>query len=88
MESVQKENPKLTSSELSKIRSKLSSANDIDSVVRTVKEISSLDPKVVIKTTVLNELNKIADQVKQDIKDALSDIASAAVDSAKEALGL
>jgi len=88
MESVQKENPKLTSSELSEIRSKLSSANDIDSVVRTVKEISSLDPKVVIKTTVLNELNKIADQVKQDIKDALSDIASAAVDTAKEALGL
>jgi hypothetical protein len=88
MESVQKENPNLTSSELSGIRSKLSSANDIDSVVRTVKEISSLDPKVVIKTTVLNELNKIADQVKQDIKDALSDIASAAVDSAKEAVGL
>ena len=88
MESVQKENPKLTSSELSEIRSKLSSANDIDSVVRTVKEISSLNPKVVIKTTVLNELNKIADQVKQNIKDALSDIASAAVDTAKEALGL
>ena len=88
MELVQKENPKLTSSELSEIRSKLSSANDIDSVVRTVKEISSLDPKVVIKTTVLNELNKIADQVKQDIKDALSDIASAAGDTAKEALGL
>ena len=57
-------------------------------MVRTVKEISSLDPKVVIKTTVLNELNKIADQVKQDIKDALSDIASAAGDTAKEALGL
>ena len=88
MELVQKENPKLTSSELSEIRSKLSSANDIDSVVRTVKEISSLDPKVVIKTTVLNELNKIADQVKQDIKDALYDIASAAGDTAKEALGL
>jgi len=89
MEAVKKANPKLNTSELSEIKSKLlKSATDVDSVIRTVKEISSLDPKVVIKATVLNELNKIADQVKQEIKDALSDIASAATDALKEALGL
>ena len=88
MESIEKANPKLTSTELTEIKNKLSSANDVDSVIKTVKEISNLDPKVVIKTTVLNELNKAAEQVKQEIKDALSDLKSEATDTIKNALGL
>ncbi len=89
MEAVKKANPKLNTSELSEIKSKLlKSATDVDSVIRTVKEISSLDPKVVIKATVLNELNKVADQVKQEIKDALSELKSAATDALKDAIGI